>query len=326
MTKLLLPAALLFTTLPIAFAPVSYAQEGPLSTQILVNVDAKATPPAVGDLSIDVNGHKEPLSAWTPVAPNGAQVAVLIDDGIRESVGTQLDTIRTWIQHLPAGTEVLVGYMENGRVVSDQGFTADHALAASGVHIPQGIAGDSASPYFCLSDFVKKWPIARDTQPANAVPTIGSYPTQAGARKARFVMMLTNGVDPYNGSTNPMNQDSPYVATAVEDAQRAGVAVYSIYYADAGFRGNRGSFSGQSYLAQLSQGTGGQPYFEGTGSPVSLAPFLANFQRAISETYIATFEAPAGKDPAKELLHLKLTSATKTKLHAPEEVRPGNQE
>jgi len=320
MTKLFLPAALFLTTLPIA-----YAQEGPLPTQILVNVDAKSTPPAVADLTIDVNGHKEPLSAWTPVAPNGAQVAVLIDDGIRESVGTQLDTIRAWIQHLPAGTEVLVGYMENGRVVSDQGFTADHALASSGVHIPQGIAGDSASPYFCLSDFVKKWP-SGNAQPANAVPTIGSYPNQAAARKARFVLMLTNGVDPYNGSTSPMNQDSPYVATAVEDAQRAGVAVYSIYYADAGFRGNRGSFSGQSYLSQLSQGTGGTPYFEGTGSPVSLEPFLNNFQRAISETYIATFEAPAGKDSPKELLHLKLTSSTKTKLHAPEEVRPGNQE
>ena len=321
MTKLLLPAALFLTTLPIAFA-----QEGPLPTQILVNVDAKSAPPAVTDLTIDVNGHKEPLSAWTPVAPNGAQVAVLIDDGIRESVGSQLDTIRIWIQHLPAGTEVLVGYMENGRVVADQGFTADHALAASGVHLPQGIPGDSASPYFCLSDFVKKWPVAGDTQPANAVPTIGSYPTQANARKARFVLMLTNGVDPYNGSTSPLNQDSPYVATAVEDAQRAGVAVYSIYYADAGFRGNHGSFSGQSYLSQLSQGTGGTPYFEGTGSPVSLAPFLANFQRAISETYIATFEAPTGKDPARELLHLKLSSAAKTKLHAPEEVRPGNQE
>jgi hypothetical protein len=321
MTKLLLPAALLFTTLPIASA-----QEGPLSTQILVNVDTKSTPPSVGDLTIDVNGHKEPLSAWTPVAPNGAQVAILIDDGIRESVGNQLDTIRAWIQHLPAGTEVLVGYMQNGRVVSEQGFTADHSLAASGVHLPLGMAGESASPYFCLSDFVKKWPTAGDTQPANVVPTIGSYPTRTAARKARFVMMLTNGVDPYNGSTSPMNQDSPYVATAVEDAQRAGVAVYSIYYADAGFRGNRGSFSGQGYLSQLSQGTGGTPYFEGTGSPVSLAPFLASFQRAISETYIATFEAPAGKDSPKELLHLKITSSTRTKLHAPEEVRPGNQE
>jgi hypothetical protein len=322
MTKLLLPAALLFTALPMAFA-----QEGPLSTQILVNVDTKSTPPAVGDLTIDVNGHKEPLSNWTPIAPSGAQVAVLIDDGIRESVGTQLDTIRAWIQHLPAGTEVLVGYMQNGRVVSEQGFSADHALAASGVHIPLGMAGESASPYFCLSDFVKKWPSSEGTAAANAAPTIGPDPTRArAARKARFVLMLTNGVDPYNGSTSPMNQDSPYVATAVEDAQRAGVAVYSIYYADAGFRGNRGSFSGQSYLAELSQGTGGTPYFEGTGSPVSVAPFLADFQRAISETYIATFEAPAGLESSKELLRLKLTSATKTKMHAPEEVRPGNQE
>jgi hypothetical protein len=319
MTKILLPATFLVMTFPMAFA-----QEGPRPTQILVNVDAKAVVPSVSDLTIDVNGRKEALSAWAPVAPNGAQVAVLIDDGIRESVGTQLDTIRAWILHLPVGTEVLVGYMQNGRVVAEQPFTADHALAATGVHIPMGLAGDSASPYFCLSDFVKKWPDTGSGQFSSSGPTLGRDPLPGTGRKARFVLMLTNGVDPYNGSTSPLNQDSPYVEAAVEDAQRAGVAVYSIYYADAGFRGNRGSFSGQSYLAQLSQGTGGTPYFEGTGSPVSLAPFLASFQKAISETYIATFEAPAGRD--KDLLRLKLTSASKTKMHAPEEVRAGNQE
>ena len=320
MTKILLPAALFLMALPIAFA-----QEGPTSTQILVNIDAKSTPPTASDLTIDVDGHKEALSSWTPVAPSGAQVAILIDDGLRESVGRELSTIQSWIEHLPTGTEVLVGYMQNGRVVAEQPFTADHVRAASGVHLPIGTPGESASPYFCLSDFVKKWPEGSDSQAANVAPTLGNY-AQTNAHKARFVLMLTNGVDPYNGSTSPMNQDSPYVANAVTDAQRAGVAVYSIYYADAGFRGERGSFSGQSYLSQIAQGTGGTPYFEGMGSPVSLAPFLANFQRAISETYIATFSARSVKNPEKELLHLKLTSATKTKLHAPEEVRPGNQE
>ncbi len=43
--------------------------------------------------------------------------------------------------------------------------------------------------------------------------------------------MLTNGVDPYNGSDRISNQDSPYVAQSVTDAQRAGVSVSSIYYA-----------------------------------------------------------------------------------------------
>jgi hypothetical protein len=132
--------------------------------------------------------------------------------------------------------------------------------------------------------------------------------------------MLTNGVDPYNGSDRISNQDSPYVATAVTDAQRAGIPVYSIYYGDSGMRGGAASFSGQSYLQQVAEGTGGRSYYMGSGNPVSLVPFLDQFQNALSETYIATFDAPASKD----LVRLKLTTKLPgTKLRAPQLVRPG---
>ena len=134
-------------------------------------------------------------------------------------------------------------------------------------------------------------------------------------------MMITNGVDPYNGSTSITNQNSSYVAAAVTDAQRAGAAVYSIYYTDAGFGGNRGSFSGQSYLAQVADGTGGRAYFQGTGNPVSMSPFLDQFRKAIAETYVATFNAPGGKD----LVPIKVSTKLRgTKLRAPQQVRPGN--
>jgi hypothetical protein len=137
--------------------------------------------------------------------------------------------------------------------------------------------------------------------------------------------MLTDGVDPYNGSTSVMNQDSPYVDAAIKDAQRAGVAIYAIYFGDAGIRGRSADFSGQSYLAELAEGTGGVSFWEGVGNPVSMAPFLGQFQRAIAETYVATFNAPMGNNPQKDLVRVKFT-APKLKLHAPEEVRPGNQE
>jgi hypothetical protein len=301
-------------------------QEGPLPTQVLVNIDAKSTPPAnASGLTVSVENHKEPLSSWTPVLPANAQVALLIDDGLRESVGRELNNLRTFLQGFPPGVEVLVGYMQNGRVIQVQPFTTDHALAATTLRLPQGLAGSSASPYFCLSDFVKNWPGTHAADP-NAAPTIAGSPSATGTQKARFVLMISNGVDPYNGSVSVTNQDSPYVQAAITDAQRAGVAVYSIYYNDAGIRGESASLSGQSYLQQLSEGTGGIDYFEGTGSPVSMAPFLTQFQHAVGATYIATFDAPAGKDPARDLVRVKFAPASKTKLHAPEEVRPGNVE
>jgi hypothetical protein len=315
----------------IAFAltlsPAAQAQqEGALPTQVLVNIDAKSTPPAnASGLTVSVENHKEPLSSWTPVLPAHAQIAVLIDDGLRESVGRELNNLRAFLQGLPPGVEVLIGYMQNGRVIQVQPFTADHALAASTLRLPQGLPGSSASPYFCLSDLVKKWPGTPVADP-NAAPTIASGPSTAATQKARFVLMISNGVDPYNGAATITNQDSPYVQAAITDAQRAGVAVYSIYYSDAGIRGQSASLSGQSYLQQLSEATGGVNYYEGTGSPVSMAPYLTQFQHAVAATYIATFDAPAGKDPARDLVRVKFTPASKTKLHAPDEVRPGNVE
>jgi hypothetical protein len=122
-----------------------------------------------------------------------------------------------------------------------------------------------------------------------------------------------------------MNQGSPYVDAAVKDAQRAGVAVYSIYFGDAGIGGGSANFSGQSYLGQITDGTGGVNYYEGTGNPVSTAPYLKMFQSALIETYIATFDAPAGANPARDLVRVKF-SAGKAKLRAPQMVMAGNVE
>jgi hypothetical protein len=317
--KNLLSSALLLTSFVAICLTASAQVEGPVPTQVLVNVDAKSTPPAdASALTVSVNDHKEPLIGWAPVSPANAQVALLIDDGLRESVGRELKNLQDFVRGLPPGVEVLVGYMQYGRVVSEQSFTTDRESAASGIRLPEGMPGASASPYLCLSDFVKKWPASMASSSANA---LGS----ASPHKARFVLMLTNGVDPYNGRPGVMNQDSPYVASAVTDAQRAGVAVYSIYFGDAGMRGGAANFSGQSYLSQLTDGTGGINYYEGTGNPVSMAPYLHQFQHAIGETYVATFNAPASNNPQRDLIRVKF-SAPHVKLHAPEEVRVGNQE
>jgi len=310
MTRYLLTLALMTAT------AASAQQEGSTSTQALVAFESK-TPasPTAKDVTIKVDNRVAPLINLAPVTPTGAQVALLIDDGLRTSVGRELGNLRTFVTGLPQGTEVFIGYMQNGRVApasGSEGFTTDHAAAAAGLRIASGLAGASSSPYFCLSDFVKNWPSTAETQTTPQA--------QQPAHKARFVLMITNGVDPYNGSTSPLNQDSPYVSAAVTDAQRAGVPVYSIYFTDAGFRGGRGNFSGQSYLSQVADATGGISFYQGSGNPVSLAPFLKQFQNAIAETYVATFPV----DGNKKMVGLKLsTTLPKTKLRGPDQVRPG---
>ena len=292
-----------------AFALPLVAQElpneGPVPTTALISVQSKNNEPFnSAALKLTINGKAATIASVTPVQAQGAQVALLIDDGLRGNFGVQINEVKHFIQSLPAGTQVLVGYMQNGTIRSESGFTTNHDAAASEVRITMSVPGTSASPYFCLSEFVKHWP--------------------GQGNAARTVLMITNGVDPYNGSTSILNQDSPYVQSAQEDAERAGVAVYSIYYSDAGFRGGRGSFSGQSYLQQVADATGGESFYQGTITPPSLAPYLDEFKKSLGESFLVTFDANATHEKNNTLIPIKIKSEQGgIKIHAPEGVHPG---
>lgn len=279
--------------------------EGPVPTTALINVDSKnpveLDPKA---LNLQVNGHETPISSLTRAGSGPMEIGILIDDGLRGTFGQQISEIGNFINALPPNAKVLVGYMQNGTVRSSGHFTADHQEIAKDLRITTSIPGSSASPYFCLSDFVKHWP---SQEPA-----------------ARFVMMITNGVDPYNGRPSITNEDSPYVDAAQTDAQRAGVAVYSIYFPDAGFRRGFGSLSGQGYLQKVGDATGGTLFNIGTIPPVSIAPFLNQFGSAINASYELGFMANAGNGKRDTLTRIKVKSSQSgVKIRAPQAVRPG---
>lgn len=300
-------------------APLSFAQaqqEGPATTQVIVSAESKsATNLTPSNVTAQINNKGVELSGLVKIPANAAQIAILIDDGLRTSFGRQLGDLKDFIGGLRPGTEILVGYMQNGRIVSEGGFTSDLAAASASIRLPFGSPGISASPYFAVSDFVKHWPGTSESSSGNP-----DAPLPSPSGKARFVLMITNGVDPYNGSVSPMNQNSPYVDSATADAQRAGIPVYSIYYTDAGIRGGFASFSGQSYLQQIAQATGGVSYIQGTMNPVSIAPFLKRFGTAVAESYVATVLTPS----KPKTVRLKLsTKQSGVKLHAPSEIRPG---
>ncbi len=295
-----------FAGLAMASVP-AFAQEvpteGPVPTTALINLEAKkGVTPDPTLLRLQVNRKDSPITTVTPVTPASAQVAILIDDGLRSSFGNQVEEFAKFINQLPAGTKVLVGYMQNGTIRSAGGFSTNHEEVASQLRLPFSSAGINASPYFCLSEFVKHWP---SNEPGS-----------------RFVLMITNGVDLYNGSTSVLNQNSPYVQQAQEDAERAGVAVYSIYYGNAGMR--RGTLSGQNYLQQVAEATGGISFYQGTITPPSLGPYLDEFAKAISESYSLNFMVSSAHEKKDTLTQIKVTTTQKgVRVHAPESVRPG---
>ena len=280
--------------------------EGPQRTRTLVRVISpkgkEQETPQKTDLRLRLNGHGTDLLALNPVLATdgrGVEIALLIDDGLRGNFSTNLNDLRGFIQELPSNAAVGIGYLQNGRVNFAAPIGAEREAAVKAVRIPLGSVGISASPYFCLSELVKHWP--------------------SNTNAARVVLMITNGIDPYNGSTSPLNQNSPYVATAVTDAQKAGVAVYSIYWGGLALGFSRGSFSGQSYLQQVAEGTGGDSYNQGSINPPSITPYLKQFQQALEETYSATFLASGNKPVA-----IKVTANTHgVKVIAPTLVQPG---
>jgi hypothetical protein len=283
-------------------AAQEFPQEGPVPTTALISVTSKhETQLDPSTLKLQVNRHDSPITAVTPLVPQKMQVAILIDERLRSNFGLQLKDVEEFINALPPGAKGLIGYMQNGTVRSE-GFTANHEALTQQLRIPLSMGGAESSPYFSLSEFVKQWP---SNEPG-----------------ARIVLLITNGVDPYNGRPSVMNQDSPYVQTAQDDAQRAGVAVYSIYYPDAGMRG--GSFSGQSYLSQIAEATGGQSFYLGSIPPVSFKPYLEQFRKAILDSYTVSFRASAAKEKRDTLTPIKIsTTQSGVKIIAPQGVHPG---
>ncbi len=160
--------------------------------------------------------------------------------------------------------------MRNGTVEFTEALTADHAKAAKGLRLPLGYPGVMPSPFLSLSDLIKRWP----------------------ASPARHeVLLVSSGIDPLGGGLS-----NPYLDTAIEHAERAGVVVYAIYVPAAGHGGH--SFWrmnwGQNHLAQIAEETGGESYMLGFGPLVSFAPYLAELSGHLAHQYVVTFLAKPG--------------------------------
>jgi len=242
-------------------------------------------------------GHdRDTVTDWVPAQGDRAalELFILLDDGSSISLGSQLEDIRQFIGAQPASTKIGVAYMQNGTARVEQDLTSDHAQAAKALRLPKGIGGINASPYFSLSDLVKRWP---------------------ASEARREVLMVTDGIDRYYGSGD---LDDPYLTEAVDSAVRAGIVVSAIYTPGVGHFGHSywQTNWGQNYLSQMADKTGGEAYYIGfTGSPVSFAPYLDDLGHRLTHQYWLTFLAKSPKKAgwqkvrlASEVPHVDLIS------------------
>ncbi|WP_446742136.1 hypothetical protein [Silvibacterium acidisoli] len=263
--------------------------------------DAPPATPQQKDFKVSVDGKNANITGLSPLRDDRSalELVILIDGGARESLGRQLNDIADFVKGLPPATAVGIAYMENGRAVFAQPFSTDKNQALKSLHLPAGVPGINASPYFCLSDLAKSWPSQNPT-----------------AR--REVVMVTDGVDNYDRRFDP---DDPYVQAAITDSVRAGLVVYTIYWHDQG-RFQRGLYNtnaGQSLMLEVTQATGGNSYWQGLGNPVSFSPFFDDLGKRLQNQYELGFTTPAKKKPEVSVLKIKLNMPD-VKMDSPQRV------
>ena len=269
------------------------AQQAPAASGIPVHLVVTVEPrkgaeiPVINrdDVMVYEGKERDKVSEWVPAQGDHAalELFILLDDSSEFSLGSQLEGIGKFINGQPASVKVGVAYMQDGiaRVVQDP--TSDHAAAAKSLRLPMGMAGANGSPYFSLSDLVKRWPATT-------------------ARRA--VMMVSDGIDRYYGVGDLQD---PYLEQAIDDAVRAGIMVSAIYSPDVGHYGHSHwqTYWGQIYLSQLTDETGGEAYYIGfNGAPVDFSPYLEDMGKRLGHQYLLTFLAKPQKKAGWQRIRL----------------------
>jgi hypothetical protein len=250
----------------------------PVHTVVTVEARKGSEVPMINreDVLVSQGKNRDTVTEWIPAAGEhaGLEYFILLDDGSNMTVGNQLDPIRQFILAQPATTKIGVAYMQNGIARMAADLSSDHEQVAKALRLPTGIAGINGSPYFSLSDLLKRWP--------------------AGAAR-REVLMVSDGIDPYYGGADFLD---PYLDAAISGAQRAGIIVSAIYSPGTGHLGHSywQTYWGQLYMSEIAEKTGGEAYYIGmTGPPVSFTPYLDQQTNRLTHQYLLTFLAKPPK-------------------------------
>src|SRR5258708_3673937 len=230
---------------------------GPVT--VIASVEAKHGKeiPAINkeDVRAVYGKDRVPVAEWTPLQgdQSGLELFILVDDASDPSVGGQLDDLRKFMEAQPPTTAIGVAYLRDGGMDLRQNLTTDHALAAKALRIPMGLAGGGSSPYLSLTELIKRWPASKNRHE---------------------VFMVSPGID----WLQPGPTDS-YLQDTIEQAQRAGVQVYSIYTPHVVHFGHSSlrSKGAQSNPSQLPDEYGAGAHYIGLPPPISFAPYLDQF-------------------------------------------------
>ena len=265
-------AALALLTADLAPAQTKSSAAGNATfTVTAVGKKESAPPISKDDVQLFQGKERKQIGDWK----KGDQLylAILIDNSIDNGAAGQWDYLREFISSQPASTYIAVGYLQNNTTTVAQDFTQNKELAMKALRMPIGVGALGSSPYLATIDMLKRWP--------NTGPQ-------------RSILLVTSGIDFFRGTG--FGPFSPDLDPLIQRAQKQNTNIWTIYYPSASHRGH--SFfltnNGQTNIDKLSQDTGGESFFLGTGVPVSIKPYLDELSSHLSNQYLLTFAGSGG--------------------------------
>jgi VWFA-related protein len=291
-------SAAMAVALSLTFAWETPAVDSGAVTMTVTAVGKKETqPPPLTKDDVQLYQGKEKVQVADWKRGETLFLAVLIDDSLQSAVATQWGDLKEFFMAQPDNTYIAVAYASNGVAMLAQDFTKDHALASKALRMPLGRAGAFTSPYLAVQDWVKRWP-------------------DSGERKS--IMLFSSGVSYFRGSFDPVDPD---LDLTISRAQKQNINIWSIYVPDAGHVGNRSFrvFNAQSNLSRLSEETGAESYYLGSGMPVTLKPYFDEIQMHLNNQYLLSFVGNGGKKGKFERVRVN-TEAPNVEFLTPSEV------
>lgn len=213
----------------------------------------------------DSDKDKVQRKVLTPV-----NLAILIQDDLVSQVGNELDETRDFIRSLPAGSQVMVGYITTGTLQVRQPFTTDLDKAARSLRMVMSTTSASAfNPYVEVVEALRKF--------------------ETGKGK-NVLLLISDGLDTSRGFDSSAAGNTLDLQRAIDNARKRDVAVYTFFAPSVGLTSqNRMAVSyGQSSLNRLANDTGGKAFFQGSGF-VSFNPYFRKLREALNEQYAKAY-------------------------------------
>ena len=248
----------------------------PIVIPLTIKINARQLDPETElqnvDLTVSEDGEPQTILSIRGIGTNSPiTLAVLIQEDLVPSVGNEIKALADFINGLPKGSRVMVGYLRTGSLQVKQKFTNDLEKAAQGLRPPSGFANSGPyNPYVEVIEALKKF---------DSVP-----------QGRRAILLVSDGLDISRGVDSSLPTQSVDLQRAINESQRRGVAIYGFYAPTLVASTNPAlAANAQSSLLRLSNETGGHAFFQGTGVPVSFDPFIRELDTSLQKQVALTF-------------------------------------